>query len=164
MDVEAVLERLADAILRWDRQRLPGKPYGSTYGILLVDQLELRAFREMPVDPHSFDFGTPGLYRRAYAPRRQRKPRGERTDLFDSRVGHHGSHAASRTDIWFILDPEWAPRPPMHLDRFQRSRIRRVLRNVPPGHARLRSLTRWTLAAQYGIRIADVLELERVGL
>lgn len=164
MDAEAVLEQLADAILRWDRQRLSGKAYGPVHGILLADQLELREFREIAMDPAIFNKGlVSGLYRREYVEWSRRPGKWwNQVDepAWDNRVGMGGNSLGFSLDAQPFRDPEWPPAPPTHLDRFQRYRIRRALRNVPAGHARLRSLTRWTLAAQYGIRISDVMVLE----
>lgn len=154
------LEAAADAILRLDRSA-----EGSWSDILLEDQLALRAFREISMDPYVFDVGlTPGIYRREYSPLRPRPrippdPYGKLE--FDARVGMALPHSGWAEDLMPFTDPEWPMPGPHHLDRYQRCRIRRELRKVPQGNTRLRHLTRHLLAIKYGVQIRVILELER---
>jgi len=161
------LELQADEILRMDRviHQVHVSLTSDWHGILLADQLEMRAFREISMEPHLFDAGlTPGLYRRAYNPLMGIRPPSRphlRNDpsAFDIRIGMASPHTGWAEDLMSFRDSEWPEPKAHHLDRFQRCRIRRALRDVPPGHVRLRSLTRWLQAAKYGVTIRVILEL-----
>ena len=155
----ATLENAANAILRLDRSI-----EDDHHGILLEDQLALRSFREIPMDPHLFDVGlTPGIYQREYSPHkpRPRTPPDPYDKMeFDARVGMASPHTGWAEDLMPFIDPEWPAAPPDHLDRYQRCRIRKTLRGVPQGQMRLRHLTRVLLAAKYGVQISAILKLE----
>lgn len=157
------LEYQADEILRMDREGV--KSIGAYHGILLADQLALRAFREIAMEPHLFDAGlSPGLYVRAWNPQIGRRSPSRphlpsEAPAFDVRVGMAAPQSGWAEDLQPFADPEWPTPRAHHLDRFQRCRIRRALRDVPPGHLRLRMLTRWVLAAKYGVPIRVILDL-----
>lgn len=163
--VFSVLEYEADEILRSDKKSTGGDHHGTWHGVLTPDQLAVRQDREIAMEPHVFDTGLhPGLYVRAWNPLMGLRPRSRPhwlTDgpLFDIRVGMASPQTGWSEDLKSFRDPEWPTPTAHHLDRFQRCRIRRALRDVPPEHARLRTLTRWVLAAKYGVSIRVILEL-----
>lgn len=160
------VEDEANEILRLDKKSTGGDHHGTWHGILTPDQLEMRTEREISMEPYVFDVGLrSGLYVRAWNPLMGIRPRSrphwvDDAPLFDIRVGMASPQTGWSEDLKSFRDPEWPTPMAHHLDRFQRCRIRRTLRDVPPGYARLRSLTRWVLAAKYGVTVKVIMSLE----
>lgn len=154
--VDRELEFEADKILSWDKSRAEVKST-DWYGILSPDQVRARLDREVY---NQNGFPEPaieeGLYRRAYNPLFGKRPKGRRTwpDLeYDARVGIAGNHRGY---------PDYTPRDPAgvvlprdgyywHLDRYQRSRIRSVMRKLPPHRQDARKVVKAILAEKYGV-------------
>jgi len=159
--VNRELEEAADELLAADRADGP-KAIGAIYGILLPDQLALRAEREVLVDPSTFStLESGGLYRRAYNPLFGKRPvrLNDRhvygNPDFDNRVGSRIRSGWSEDLLWPQRDPAGVVHPRdgyyWHLDRFQRSRIRAIMRKIPPDRQDARRVLKVLLGLKYGV-------------
>lgn len=172
--VDPALEEEADILLREGRR---GATKHSEMGdYLSPEQWELRERREKLTPTGNFDLvAEPGIYGRTYAPRPPRPtgrfldPWGQ--DLYEAQLGG-GSD-------WYYLNasadnitsgshyepgPHRDPRLPIdsqlgrygHLDRCQRSRIRRVLRKIPVEKVDARAVVKGFFALKYDLPMAVI--------
>ena len=154
------LEDQAWAILALDRAD-QDKVTGTVHGILSPAQCDMRLNREMSVGLRVGEYLQDGMYRRAYNPLFGRRPGkwwSQVTEpVWDGRIGDVRSAQAWQTP-WPSRVPSWATPTRegefYHLDRYQRSRIRNVMRRMPASAPQIaRDVLRGFLAEKYGVPV-----------
>jgi hypothetical protein len=152
------LEDQAWAILALDRAD-EDLVTGPIHGILSPHQYELRLRREFSVGLKLGEYLQDGMYRRAYNPLFGRRPgkwwSQTAEPTFDGRIGDVRG-ASGWTAPWPTRVRGWATEARQgeyhHLTRYQRSRIRNVMRRLPSTAPQVaRDILRMHLAVKYGV-------------
>lgn len=152
----AYLEEFADEFLRFYKRGFAET--GTWFGILSPDQLQMRQEREVVVDPASFAFGRPGLYRRTYNPLFGKRPRkyqpGDNALEFDARLPGDPPTPLGWTGDQWARSAAFADAPRQgefwHLSSGQRCRIRKIMGQVS-NRADAREAVKVLLAEHYGV-------------
>lgn len=155
------LEAEADKFLHADRMKArvtDRKQQGTVYDILSPEQLKLRAQKEV-LTPNIGTVVNHGVYRREYNPLFGRRPK-RRSDPYDK--PEYDARIPTTTTPYSQLGWElYSPRDPAgvvlprdgyywHLDRYQRSRIRSLMRRVA-SDPKAKHVVRHYLADHYGV-------------